>query len=1316
MMVFPRTRFVATALAVLLAGLLSPLTAARAQETTGSVTGVVKDATGAIVPGAAVTLTDLQTRSKRKTVSNSEGSFTISAVTSSLQYQVEVSMTGFESWESRPFPLRPGDTVSFTDIKLLAGGVSTEVTVESVDNQALKPLDSPERSDVITAKDLETLALEGRDATELVRMLPGFALASPGVNNQSAANTAVVGFSGPTGAYSANGSGTAGTATLLDGVSLTDISTNAGTIQSVNPEMVSEIKVTTSTFSAANAKGPILINATTKAGTTSFHGSAYMYARDTVFNANDWYNNQLRQTRPDGRYFYPGATFSGPLWIPNTRFTRASAKLFFFAGFELYNQLYSPETLGSWVPTLAERTGDFSVSSLNAQLCGARPDGLPNQNSIQPMCNAMNYMPNGATVSNGALSQMANASGKALVNWLPLPNADPFSNLTGFNYVQPVEQTQNGDTLHLRLDFSINDSNKFYATYGRQSQITQDPVAYGYAPVAGVLYPGGVTSGDISSIVSAHYIHVFGSTVSNELSAALALVSTPGNMGDPAAVSRFSMSDYNCSDPSLRAAGTCGTAGNGNFNQLGEYKYAGDYSVPALSSNNGTLGYPNIQMPGGFYNNQVHLKKTVPSLSDYISWTKGPHTFSFGGYFERGTVNGLADPNAFPQGQYTFNPQSAYFDYNAQVGGASQFTGCENPNQLGTSRLSGAAYLGACINPIGMMYTGYSDSFQQTNFTPIVDMQYTTVAGYVNDDWKLHRFTFMLGARIEHLGPWYDKHNNGLATFSPTLYNQQCAKRVCGSQNDPGISWHSVDPSIMNSVNNPAMVYFSPRVGMSWDIFGRGNTVIRGGWGVYRNQEQFAPYALAAATAQGYKTTYQQQLFTFDTIDSQAPINPPDFSAYTVSQSDNVRPIYYEYNGTLSQRIHYSGLHGIAKDSLVEVAYVGSSNQNLSSFNQNSSYNGSSDLNLIPAGFMFQGQPAFSLSYLAAAGLGSGGALDYLTTPQQDFFRPYPFYTHIYALKHDYYSSYNSVQVSFNKVTGPIQFGANYTFSKSLATASSYNNVVANPLNLRDEYNPDPADRTQVFNIHYLVNVGNPYHGGHTILKAAANGWQVSGISTFQSGGPLPSLEGENFGFGYGQVVPTQVYTQQQSPGTNALPCQQTYKTPPDKNGNTFCVTTMDPITWLGTPDYQLMPTLHCNPKGGPNNHQYMNPTCFGVPLPGGPTTGIYALSSNPSGQGQYRLPYIHGPAYVNNDLTLLKNVAVHHGQNIQFRAAAFNFLNHPLVSYNSNDTNNLNLGGLLNATPGTALTIPQLTNQNFGIADIKRGARLMELSAHYTF
>lgn len=271
-------------------------------------------------------------------------------------------------------------------------------------------------------------------------------------------------------------------------------------------------------------------------------------------------------------------------------------------------------------------------------------------------------------------------------------------------------------------------------------------------------------------------------------------------------------------------------------------------------------------------------------------------------------------------------------------------------------------------------------------------------------------------------------------------------------------------------------------------------------------------------------------------------------------------------------------------------------------------------------------------------------------------------------------------------------------------------------MNLRNDYNPATFDRTNVINAHYVIDLGTRYHGDHHLLSSLANGWQISGISTFSSGQNLASGEGENFGFGYGSLQATQVASLYQMQNTDQKPCIQTYNIPVDANGHQYCVTNLSPVTWLGTPDYQLMPTLNCNPAGGKAKHQFINPTCFGVPLPGSPAGGSGTDYSNPTGQGVDRLPYIHGPAYQNHNLSVYKNFAMRESRNFQLHASAFNFLNHPLVSFNNNDNTNLNLGSLNYAVAGQPLTPAELRVPNFGVANIKYGARLVELGAKFTF
>ncbi len=1287
-------------------------------QATGSVTGVVEDSTGAVIPKAVVVLTNQVNGSKSSVTSNGVGVFAFSGLTPAT-YIFQVSAQGFESWQSQPFPVHGGDHLDFTDIHMNIGQASAEMTVEAGATSGLAALDTAEQSDLITSKDLNNLSIVGRDASELIRTLPGFAMSTgaQGLFNRPGYNAAVVGLSGDTGAFSANGSGVTGIAVLTDGVSLTDIATNGGSVQNINIEMVNTVKAVSSSFGATYAKGPSVLSAESKEGGSKYHGEVYFTARNTDLNSNDWYDNYLRQSRPDGSYYYPGGQIGGPLPL----FGRANPKLFFFVGYEYSNQSFEADqqAISSWVPTMAERQGDFSPSSLNAELCGSRPDGAANPNAVQGMCFANSYLPNGTAVANYNSQPYVNSSGAALVNWFPLPNADPFTNPFGYNYIQQVIEHQNVSLLHSTLNYIINDRQRLFLVYGLQREIDEDPVALNQSfPTGAVPYPGDVTTGDISNILSAQYSRTFGSAVDNQFAASMSFVSLPGKMGNPQAVDRYDMAYYNCNNATERASGTCPYTIGNNFDYLGMYKNSGDLSVPATTNYSG-LGYPNISMPGGFYNNQVHVKKVDPILQDDLSWQLRNHFLQFGAYWETGTYNGIADSGAYPQGELTDNPGNGYFEYSAT--NTAPYAGCENPSPQGTLRNSGAAYLGSCYNPTAMMYEGYADSWTQTNFTPLVDMRYTTLSGYANDTWRIHNLTLIAGARFEHLGPWRDVRNNGLASFSDSLYASQCGgyTRDCNSGSAmPGITWRSLYHDVSNSVNTPQNIFFTPRVGASWDISGKGSTIVRGGWGIYRNEEQFNPYALASATAQGYRTSQLIGALSYQQIDSESPQNPPDFNAYTLSPSDTKRPVYYQYSFSIDQRLPWK--------SLVQFAYVGSHNINLGSYN-GSVYNEASDINIIcgiETGCPANKNPNMtgtaypdSLFQVSLNGNGSadwksmiavenpnygGGGIGGFDTQEQDFFRPYPFYQHIYTLKHDFYSNYNSFQVQWTKQTGMVTWNANYTFAKNLATAASYNNNIVDPVNLRNDYNPPSFDRSQTFNISYFINLGKRYKGSSRWLAEIFNGWEVSGISNVSTGVSLPSQYQENFGFGYGGVQPVGVpFPNQSLPSQGQTDnCEYVWQVPAI-NGAYNCTTSMNPTVWLGSPDLLLMPTLKGNPTGGPQTHQFINPLAFGLP--------------EPVSNGAYRLPYLHGPAYIDHDVTLFKQFDMGEGKTLQLKMAAFNIFNHPLVSFNNQNTDNLSLD-FNEATVGQALTSNVLIYPYFGVADIKTGNRLLEVEAKFTF
>ena len=190
---------------------------------------------------------------------------------------------------------------------------------------------------------MQNLSLEGRDATELIKTLPGFAVFNgTGTPTNTSQDFGIVATRhGAVGnGYVGNGAAyRGGTDLTSDGAHILDNGCNCGATQTVNGDMVSEVKVQTSNFGADSAKGPVVVNVSGKSGTQTYHGEAWMHARDGSLNAVDWHTNNLAQPGPPGRFLYPGGSVSGP--VPHT-----NKKLVFYAGFEYYYQNQFPYPAG----------------------------------------------------------------------------------------------------------------------------------------------------------------------------------------------------------------------------------------------------------------------------------------------------------------------------------------------------------------------------------------------------------------------------------------------------------------------------------------------------------------------------------------------------------------------------------------------------------------------------------------------------------------------------------------------------------------------------------------------------------------------------------------------------------------------------------------------------------------------------------------------------------------------------------------------------------------------------------------------------------
>src|SRR5271155_2361002 len=313
-----RPRFILTCAVVLLLGaaLATFAPSGHAQQLTGTISGTVYDQSGAVVPKASVDLKDQASGNTRTTTTENDGHFVITAVQPAT-YSLEISAKGFASWEENGIVMGVADDRDVPNIKLQVGGGTTQMTVIA-GADVIVPTDTAEVSTSINQQMINDFPLQGRDAGELLKIMPGMGLNTGSGSGSSGFNDKVVGTNnGPVGSYSSNGTQPNGAmAYMLDGANLVDPG-NAGTqIANINQDMVSEVKVLMSSYSAEYAKGPVIFQAFSKSGGNQFHGEGYLYARNSALNSDDAYAHSQGIPNSAEHYYYAGGNVGGPIIIP----------------------------------------------------------------------------------------------------------------------------------------------------------------------------------------------------------------------------------------------------------------------------------------------------------------------------------------------------------------------------------------------------------------------------------------------------------------------------------------------------------------------------------------------------------------------------------------------------------------------------------------------------------------------------------------------------------------------------------------------------------------------------------------------------------------------------------------------------------------------------------------------------------------------------------------------------------------------------------------------------------------------------------------
>lgn len=1222
-------------------------------QTTATISGTAQDPTGAVIPGAQVSLINEATQDTRVATTNDAGLFAFPSLVPGT-YSVKVTAKGFIAKELTGIVLNAGDSRTIPGITLAVGSASESVTVQA--QAQLVPTTTGARSEVLDYHDIQNIDLEGRDVTELLKVLPGVVETPNGLNNGPSFSAIAV-----TAQTSAIGNGLnisgaeyRGPQTLLsDGVNVIDPGDMGGSIGTINPEMVQEVSVLTSNFGADQEFGPIVVSTISKSGTDNYHGEGYFDARNDALNANDWQSNHQRLPKAGAYYYYPGGNFGGP--VPKT-----NKKLFFWGGYERWLQNQgNANILSSYIPSPEMMAGDFSSDNAdNNTLC---PNGFSAKTTGQ-WCNDLSgtVLPDGSSPTpapnggTGAIipSNFIDPASKALSSFWPKANANPATTPGGYNYYQPIINHIDGWVWRARVDYNLSDRTKAYISYQQEysSSLDQGNGAHIYwTPGNSVPYPGGgLYQFSYTKTAAGHLIHIFSATATNELIASWGYGNLPNQPANPKGAWRSSLGYPT-------GAGYAEVFKPGS-NLAPAYNSAGNFTFPDFSQGDD-------YEPSGIY----QVRKEVPAFADNFTKVVRSHTLKVGA-FTQNTAN--------------------YQGGGQQMNGIFSFGGNNTNPFLGH-------IVGSPNNPTANFVMGSVTGYSEANKSPNSDMAYQIVSLYLNDNWRVSsRLNMEIGARFEHVGHWYDRTGTGMAVF----YADRVASDYYSGKAEPGFYWHAIDAGVPLSGMPNRLGFLSPRFGLSYDVFGTGRTVVRGGWGAYRWADQYNDYAADLQTAQniqgyglpGGKEVLESQIGLINTpagvaagIAPAGTAGSPGFvpgaqgisGSYTgADPTDYGIPLTYSWSLTIDQQLPWH--------SLLDVAYVGSSSSQMDDDGESSNgsgYGALADQNKTPIGALFQPDPKTQLVATNPENVSTtcAGA----TCNQYADYHPFGFAygtNSVYMHKSTFFSNYNAVQASWTKRTGRFVFNFNYTWQKQLGTAA----LQVNPFNQRLDYGVLNVDRPFLFNSNYIYQFGNFVHGFNPVVRGAANGWTISGITSWQAGGSLQQENG--------------------SPGNFSL--GETYTNLPS-NATAMGITSgIGSDTYYGTDaPLNILPVLTCNPKSGLGHNQLLRESCFAAPPVGQ--------------QGGRNFPFMGNAPYIENDLALYKTFVIHEQQNVQFRISAFNWLNHPLPQFSSG--NQLQLRYLVDYPTKTVTLNTAADSPTWGTLDTKSGAptqRILEMNLKYNF
>jgi Carboxypeptidase regulatory-like domain/TonB-dependent Receptor Plug Domain len=1022
-----------------------------AAQDTGYISGTVTDKSGAAIAGADVVVKNTAGSLTRNTTTNSDGAYVVPGLPGDT-YDLSVTAKGFQKFTAQRIVLNVAEKDRI-DVQLTVGTITEEVVVTG-ESVAQVETTSSDLTSTITGKQIDNLVLNGRNFTQLVNL-------APGVVSQTGQDDAKVGVYGNV-AYSMNGGRTEYNNWELDGGDNMDNGSNSTLNVYPNPEAIAEFKILTSNYGAQYGRnGSGTVEVETKSGTSSFHGSAFEYLRNEVFNAKSW-EEGADPTQPKAPYKKHdfGYTLGGPIFIPN-HYNSNKKKTFFFWSQE-WRREKNPFTTSPPpnVPSDAQRAGNFSDICPGSDCPKDPSTGNPFPGNVVPI----------------------DPVGQALLSLIPSANTTH----NGFPAVlQTVSLPETWREELIRVDHNITDNYRLTFRYIHDSWQTQ---------TQNPLWGNGTSFEDINT----EFVGP-GTSFVARLNANIT----------PTLLNEF-VASYTADHIFLTALNNPALPANFPMGVLFANGQGGKLPALSLGSNPqyGTDGSMTADTGYFPWNNA----NPVYTYRDNVTKIVGTHTLQFGAYAAFAQKNEENSP--YIQGILTFDSSNTSIPGGGSTGNAFADLLTGRVSEFSQVNLQAKYY-----NRYRLLEPYFQDDWRVTkNLTLNLGVRLSLFGTY-RERYR-NAYNFEPSAFAASASPVISDGSGSVqeGAFLPGTGNPfngivQCGGSggtsaipglVTSSFPDATVGGNSNDGCLKGHLFNPA-----PRIGFAWDPSGNGKMAIRGGYGIFfehtngnegntESLEGSAPFSMNASQFN---------------INGYSNIGGGGGLLFPLSVNSIPDKAIWPY----VQQWHLDVQKELPSHIVATVSYVGSKGTHLTqqrNFNQllpvpasdNPFALGqpitSDDCDALGTGALANGTP-----YGPQAAINLGIACGDDPNPS----RPQLGYGDITRLENQANSSYNALQATARRTVGDLTLSVAYTYAHSIDNSSDrYDGAFVNSYNLAANRGNSDFDVRHNVAISYVY--GLPFFKGSGLSHTLLGGWQVSGITIAQTGTHFSVTNGTDFG------------------------------------------------------------------------------------------------------------------------------------------------------------------------------------------------------------